>query len=80
MAQMKSREGREHPIDAAVTDCLSAQADYRERMLKIPGAGRQLIEGNPLTLEEVEMFEMFEREGWPHDKRMAYILELVAAR
>jgi hypothetical protein len=34
----------------------------------------QEIEGNPLTPEEVAMFEMFEREAWPHDKCLAYIL------
>ena len=34
----------------------------------------QEIEGNPLTAEEVAMFEMFEREAWPHDRRRAYIL------
>ena len=34
----------------------------------------QEIEGNPLTPDEVRMFEMFEREAWPHEKRRAYIL------
>lgn len=34
----------------------------------------QEIEGNPLTPAEVRMFEMFEREGWPHDRCRAYIL------
>jgi hypothetical protein len=33
----------------------------------------QEIEGNPLTPDQVEMFEMFERERWPHEKRRAYI-------
>lgn len=42
-----------------------------------PGVGRQEIAGNPLTDEEVAMFEMFEREGWPHEKRLAYILDQV---
>lgn len=40
-----------------------------------PGVGRQAIEGNPLTDEEIAMFEMFEREEWPHEKRRAYIIE-----
>lgn len=52
------------------------KAEYQERILRIPGAGRQLIEGNPLTLEEIEMFEMFDREGWSHDERRAYIIQL----
>lgn len=38
----------------------------------------QEIEGNPLDTEQVAMFEMFERERWPHEKRLAYILERVA--
>ena len=38
----------------------------------------QAIEGNPLTAEEVAMFEMFEREGWTHERRRAHILARVA--
>lgn len=34
----------------------------------------QEIEGNPLTGDEVAMFEMFEREAWPHPRRRAYIV------
>lgn len=37
----------------------------------------QEIEGNPLTEEEMGMFEMFEREGWPHEKRREYIRNLI---
>ena len=33
----------------------------------------QAMEGNPLTPEDVAMFEMFEREGWPHERRQAHI-------
>ena len=44
----------------------------RERRLE--AMHLQVIEGNPLTPEEVAMFEMFERERWPHEKRRAYIL------
>ena len=32
------------------------------------------IEGNPLTPEEKEMFEMFDREGWDDERRRAYII------
>lgn len=35
----------------------------------------QEIEGNPLDAEQVAMFEMFEREGWDHSRRIAYIRE-----
>ena len=34
----------------------------------------QEIEGNPLTPDEVAMFEMFEREAWPHEKCLVHIL------
>ena len=34
----------------------------------------QEIEGNPLTADDIAMFEMFEREGWTHERRLAYIL------
>ena len=34
----------------------------------------QEIEGNPLNAEDVAMFEMFEREAWPHERRRTYIL------
>jgi hypothetical protein len=34
----------------------------------------QTIEGNPLTVAEIEMFEMFEREGWSHERRRAHIV------
>ena len=43
----------------------------------IPGVGAQAIAGNPLTDQEVGMFEMFERENWPPDKRRAYIIESI---
>lgn len=42
----------------------------------LPGVGRQAIEGNPLTDDEIGMFEMFEREGWSPERRRAHILAL----
>ena len=33
-----------------------------------------MIEGNLLTAEEIAMFEMFEREGWPPEQRRTHIL------
>jgi hypothetical protein len=32
------------------------------------------IEGNALDNADIAMFEMFEREGWSHERRRAYIL------
>jgi hypothetical protein len=37
----------------------------------------QEIEGNPLTADQVAMFEMFEREAWTHEQCRAYILAKV---
>ncbi len=40
----------------------------------------QAIEGNPLTPEEIAMFEMFEREGWSPERRRAHILRRIEDR
>jgi len=47
-------------------------AEARERRLE--AMHLQAIEGNPLDAEDVAMFEMFERERWPHEKCIAYII------
>jgi len=44
------------------------------RQRRLEAMRLQEIEGNPLTLDEVRMFEMFEREAWPFEKRRAFIL------
>ena len=36
----------------------------------------QEVEGNPLSAEDILMFEMFEREGWTPERRRAHILAL----
>jgi hypothetical protein len=41
---------------------------------RLAAARLQEIEGNPLDADDLAMFEMFEREGWPHERRRAYIL------
>src|SRR5262245_27693494 len=47
-------------------------AARRERRLE--AMHLQVIEGNPLDAEDIAMFEMFEREGWDHERCRAYIL------
>jgi hypothetical protein len=47
-------------------------ADARQRRLE--AMKMQEIEGNPLSPEQIKMFEMFERERWSHERRRAYIL------
>ncbi len=54
----------------------TAEVD-QARQLRLGAMRLQEIEGNPLSLEDVSMFEMFEREAWPHDRRLAYILAAV---
>ena len=50
----------------------SAVAHARKR--RLAAMRLQEIEGNPLSAEDVAMFEMFEREAWSHEKCRAYIL------
>lgn len=45
------------------------------RKRRIVAMRLQEIEGNPLSLDQVAMFEMFDREGWSHEKRRAFLLE-----
>lgn len=40
----------------------------------------QAIEGNPLDAEQVVMFEIFDREGWPDQRRRDYIRKRVKSR
>ena len=52
-------------------------AEARKRRLE--AMNLQAIEGNPLDAEDIAMFEMFEREGWSHERCLAYILAQVPA-
>ena len=40
----------------------------------------QEIEGNPLSAEDIAMFEMFERERWPHEKCLEYLRQQTKQR
>lgn len=57
----------DHPL----TEAEVAAARHRRR----EAMRLQEIEGNPLDAEDIAMFEMFEREAWPHERCIAYILE-----
>lgn len=54
---------------------LSEDAVAEAKRRRIEAMHLQAIEDNPLEPDEVAMFEMFERERWPHERRLAYILE-----
>jgi hypothetical protein len=43
------------------------------RQRRLEAMRLQEIEGNPLDAEDIAMFEMFEREAWPHERRLKYI-------
>lgn len=59
---------------AKIKDGLTAEQVAATRARRLEAQHLQLIEGNPLDAEDVAMFEMFEREGWDHERRRKYIL------
>jgi hypothetical protein len=60
---------------AKVKDRLSPEEVAATRERRLQAMHLQVIEGNPLDEEDIAMFEMFEREGWDHERRVAFILE-----
>jgi hypothetical protein len=56
---------------------LSPSEVARSRKRRLAAMHLQEIEGNPLSADQVAMFEMFEREAWTHERRRAYILAKV---
>jgi hypothetical protein len=64
---------------AKMADRLSPQEIAAARQRRLEAMNPQAIEGNPLDAEDVAMFEMFEREGWDHERRRAYILARACA-
>ena len=61
------------PREPALSEDATASRERRLAATRL-----QAIEGNPLDAEDLAMFEMFEREGWPHERRRAYILAAAA--
>jgi hypothetical protein len=51
--------------------CSSPKSSLSERLQEAQHL--QALEGNPLTEDELVMFEMFEREAWSHERRREYI-------
>ncbi len=51
---------------------IATVAQARQR--RLAAMRLQEIEGNPLSADQVAMFEMFEREAWTPEQRLAYIL------
>jgi hypothetical protein len=59
---------------AKVKDRLTPEQIATARERRLEAMHLQVIEGNPFDEEDIAMFEMFEREGWDHERRRAYIL------
>jgi len=63
-----------------VSDRLSPKDIAAGRERRLEAMHLQVSEGNPLDKHDIAMFEMFEREGWNHQRRRAYIVaEALAA-
>lgn len=58
-----------------MTDLLSEEDVAAAHKRLLDAQKLQEIEGNPLSADDLAMFEMFERERWPHDRCTAYIIE-----
>ncbi len=60
------------------TDRLSPSEVAAARGRRLGAMRLQEIEGNPLSADQIAMFEMFEREAWTHERRLAYLLARAA--
>jgi hypothetical protein len=60
---------------AKTPDTLTDAEVAEARQLRLEAMRLQEIEGNPMTPEDIAMFEMFEREKWSHERRRACILD-----
>ena len=58
---------------------LSKKEIAATRKRRLEAMNLQIIEGNPLDGDDIAMFEMFEREGWSHERCLAYALERAKA-
>ena len=55
---------------------LTSEQVAEARKRRLVAMHLQAMEGNPLDVDDIAMFEMFEREGWSHERRRAHIIEL----
>lgn len=76
-APVLATSGKNRYADAAMKpeQLLTEEEVAEARQRRLVAAHLQEIEGSPPTAEETAMFEMFERERWSHDRRLAYILQ-----
>lgn len=55
-------------------DQLSPQDIESARTRRSAAMNLQAIEGNPLSEQDISLFEMFEREGWSDERCRAHIV------
>jgi hypothetical protein len=68
---MSDNDKRASEFDRLLTDEELALAIMRRK----EGVNLHVIEGNPLDADDIAMFEMFDKNRWSHEKRIAYIIE-----
>ena len=56
-------------------DKLSAEEVQAAKARRRDAMALAEIDGNPLMLADTELFELYEREGWSHERRRADLLE-----
>ena len=56
-------------------DKLSSEEVQAAKARRLDAMALQEIDGNPLMLADTELFELYEREGWSHERRRADLLE-----
>lgn len=64
----------------SVNERLASEQIDAARGRRLVAMHLQEIEGNPLDAADISMFEMFEREGWSHERCLAYILARAKGR
>ena len=62
-----------------IDDRLSVAETLAAKERRLEMQHLQAIEGNPLDAQDVQMFEMFERERWSHERCRVYVLERARA-
>ena len=60
------------------SDRLSPSEVEAARIRRLAAMRLQVLEGNPLSADQVAMFEMFEREAWTHERRLDFIIARAA--
>ncbi len=63
-----------------MSDLLTEAEVTEARELRLEAMHLQEMQDNPLDAEQIAMFELFERERWSHERRIAHLAERAKAR